>query len=163
MTIHAIFENGVFRPVERVDLPESCEVELEIRQVKDEKKVPTLDDRAQHRSNDYQGQDVLSDYDKVAEEVVRKLKGKYPLEVQELLKTIEMVWMNQFRRKPLRLDVEVVRNETILRRYQESKADRSSPAPPTKHIGVGSRHHIVEDTSVLQDKAIREMEERGAE
>jgi predicted DNA-binding antitoxin AbrB/MazE fold protein len=32
-TVHAIFANGVFRPTERVDLPESCEVEFEPRLV----------------------------------------------------------------------------------------------------------------------------------
>lgn len=31
--IHAIFENGVFRPVERVNLPEQCHVEFEPRVV----------------------------------------------------------------------------------------------------------------------------------
>lgn len=31
MTIHAIYENGVFRPTEPVDLPERCEVEFEPR------------------------------------------------------------------------------------------------------------------------------------
>jgi predicted DNA-binding antitoxin AbrB/MazE fold protein len=30
-TVHAIFENGVFRPVEPVALPESTSVELEVR------------------------------------------------------------------------------------------------------------------------------------
>ena len=30
-TIHAIFENGVFRPVEPISLPESTSVELEVR------------------------------------------------------------------------------------------------------------------------------------
>jgi predicted DNA-binding antitoxin AbrB/MazE fold protein len=30
-TVHAIFENGVFRPVEPVALPESTPVELEVR------------------------------------------------------------------------------------------------------------------------------------
>lgn len=43
-TIHAIYENGVFRPIEPVNLPERCEVEVEVRQVKEEPKVPTLDD-----------------------------------------------------------------------------------------------------------------------
>ncbi|HYN19824.1 MAG TPA: antitoxin family protein [Thermoanaerobaculia bacterium] len=33
MTIHAIYENGVFRPKEPVDLPESSEVEVELRRV----------------------------------------------------------------------------------------------------------------------------------
>jgi predicted DNA-binding antitoxin AbrB/MazE fold protein len=31
--IHAIYENGVFRPTEPVDLPESSEVEVELRMV----------------------------------------------------------------------------------------------------------------------------------
>jgi predicted DNA-binding antitoxin AbrB/MazE fold protein len=30
-TIHAIFENGVFRPVEPVALPEATSVEIEVR------------------------------------------------------------------------------------------------------------------------------------
>jgi predicted DNA-binding antitoxin AbrB/MazE fold protein len=42
--IHAIYENGVFRPVEPVDLPERCEVEVEVRQVKEQPTKPTLDD-----------------------------------------------------------------------------------------------------------------------
>jgi predicted DNA-binding antitoxin AbrB/MazE fold protein len=33
-TIHAIYERGVFRPLETVELPERCEVEFEPRQVK---------------------------------------------------------------------------------------------------------------------------------
>jgi len=44
MTIHAVYENGVFRPTQQVDLPDHCEVEVEIRQVKETPKVPTLDD-----------------------------------------------------------------------------------------------------------------------
>lgn len=43
-TIHAIFEDGVFKPTEPVDLPERCEVEVEVRQVTSAEKVPTLDD-----------------------------------------------------------------------------------------------------------------------
>ncbi len=42
-TIHAVYENGVFRPTEKVDLPDACEVEVEVRQV-NERKTPTLDD-----------------------------------------------------------------------------------------------------------------------
>jgi predicted DNA-binding antitoxin AbrB/MazE fold protein len=42
-TIHAIYENGVFRPTEKVELPDPCEVEVEIHQVNGPKK-PTLDD-----------------------------------------------------------------------------------------------------------------------
>jgi predicted DNA-binding antitoxin AbrB/MazE fold protein len=29
-TIHAVFENGVFRPLEPVNLPEQCEVEVHV-------------------------------------------------------------------------------------------------------------------------------------
>jgi predicted DNA-binding antitoxin AbrB/MazE fold protein len=32
-TVHAVYEKGVFRPTERVDLPEHSEVEFEPRQV----------------------------------------------------------------------------------------------------------------------------------
>jgi predicted DNA-binding antitoxin AbrB/MazE fold protein len=42
--IHAVYENGVFRPIERVDLPERCEVEFQIRQVKTDPLKPALDD-----------------------------------------------------------------------------------------------------------------------
>lgn len=35
-SIHAVFENGVFRPVEFVDLPEKAEVELEPRLVSED-------------------------------------------------------------------------------------------------------------------------------
>ena len=31
--IHAVYENGVFRPTEPVDLPEASEVEVELRRV----------------------------------------------------------------------------------------------------------------------------------
>jgi len=44
MTIHAVYQIGVFRPTEKVDLPDRCEVEVEIRQVKEPPQVPTLDD-----------------------------------------------------------------------------------------------------------------------
>jgi len=37
-TIHAIFENGVFRPVGPVQLPENCEVVFEPRPVSDDKR-----------------------------------------------------------------------------------------------------------------------------
>ena len=30
MSLHAVFENGVFRPVERVDLPERSQVLIEV-------------------------------------------------------------------------------------------------------------------------------------
>ena len=44
MTIRAISENGVFRPTEKVVLPDRREVEVEIRQVKEPPGIPTLDD-----------------------------------------------------------------------------------------------------------------------
>lgn len=42
--IHAVYENGVFRPIQPVSLPERCEVEVEIHAVKTEQKRPSLDD-----------------------------------------------------------------------------------------------------------------------
>jgi predicted DNA-binding antitoxin AbrB/MazE fold protein len=42
--IHAIYENGVFRPVQPVDLPDRCEVEVEVRSIKAELQRPSLDD-----------------------------------------------------------------------------------------------------------------------
>jgi predicted DNA-binding antitoxin AbrB/MazE fold protein len=44
MTIHAIYENGVFRPTSQVNLPDRTEVEVEIRQVKEPPGIPTPDD-----------------------------------------------------------------------------------------------------------------------
>jgi predicted DNA-binding antitoxin AbrB/MazE fold protein len=44
MTIRAVFENGVFRPTEKVEFPDPCEVEIEVRQITAEPKVPSLDD-----------------------------------------------------------------------------------------------------------------------
>ena len=43
-TVHAVFENGVFRPTEKVDLPDPCEVEVEVHQVSEPARKPTLDD-----------------------------------------------------------------------------------------------------------------------
>jgi len=31
VTVKAIYQNGVFRPVEPVDLPENCQVEFDVR------------------------------------------------------------------------------------------------------------------------------------
>ena len=42
-TIHAVYENGVFRPTEAVDLPEMCEVELDVRRL-DVPTTPALED-----------------------------------------------------------------------------------------------------------------------
>ncbi len=44
MTIHAIYENGVFRPTTAVDFPDPCQVEIEVRQIREEPKIPTLDE-----------------------------------------------------------------------------------------------------------------------
>jgi predicted DNA-binding antitoxin AbrB/MazE fold protein len=43
-SIHAIYENGVFRPIQPITLPEHCEVEFEIHEIKTEQQMPTLDD-----------------------------------------------------------------------------------------------------------------------
>ena len=38
------YENGVFRPIQPVDLPDQCEVEVEVRSIKPELQQPSLDD-----------------------------------------------------------------------------------------------------------------------
>jgi predicted DNA-binding antitoxin AbrB/MazE fold protein len=43
-SIHAVYENGVFRPIQPVSLPDRCEVEVEIHAVKAETECPSLDD-----------------------------------------------------------------------------------------------------------------------
>ncbi|HXG11746.1 MAG TPA: antitoxin family protein [Gemmataceae bacterium] len=43
-TIHAVFENGVFRPTQPVDLPEGTEVEFELRSIRNGPERPSLDD-----------------------------------------------------------------------------------------------------------------------
>jgi predicted DNA-binding antitoxin AbrB/MazE fold protein len=43
-SFHAVYENGVFRPIGPVDLPERCEVEVEVRKVTPEATPPSLDD-----------------------------------------------------------------------------------------------------------------------
>ena len=42
--IHAVYENGVFRPTERVELPSPCEVEVEVRQISEAVSKASLDD-----------------------------------------------------------------------------------------------------------------------
>ncbi len=42
--ICAVYENGVFRPVDKVDLPEGCEVEVAVRTVSSQTDKPSLDD-----------------------------------------------------------------------------------------------------------------------
>ena len=44
MTFHAVYENGVFRPTGKVDLPDPCEVEVEVRQIIEAPGKPGLDD-----------------------------------------------------------------------------------------------------------------------
>jgi predicted DNA-binding antitoxin AbrB/MazE fold protein len=44
MSVHAVYENGVFRPIEKIDLPDPCNVEIEVRQVNSPPDVPSLDD-----------------------------------------------------------------------------------------------------------------------
>lgn len=44
MTIHAVYENGVFRPTDKVAFPDHCEVEIEVRQVKEAPTISALDD-----------------------------------------------------------------------------------------------------------------------
>ncbi len=42
-TIHAIYENGAFRPMGHVDLPDPCEVEFEPRIVQQDSEILNLD------------------------------------------------------------------------------------------------------------------------
>lgn len=42
--VHAIYENGVFRPVGHVELPDPCEVEFEPRLVQPGTKSDEMDD-----------------------------------------------------------------------------------------------------------------------
>lgn len=44
MTFHAIYENGILRPTAKLDLPDPCEIDLEIRHITEEVKAPSLDD-----------------------------------------------------------------------------------------------------------------------
>ena len=39
-TIQTIYENGVFRPTEHIDLPDRCQVEVEIRNIRAETTAP---------------------------------------------------------------------------------------------------------------------------
>ena len=41
MTVRAIYQNGVFRPKEPVDLPENCEVDFDPRMIETEQPRPT--------------------------------------------------------------------------------------------------------------------------
>jgi predicted DNA-binding antitoxin AbrB/MazE fold protein len=43
MTVHAIYENGVFRPLTEVSLPDQCEVELSIQPAKPVAGHPALE------------------------------------------------------------------------------------------------------------------------
>jgi predicted DNA-binding antitoxin AbrB/MazE fold protein len=39
-----MFEDGVFRPTEKVEFPDHCEVEIEVRQVREATARPSLDE-----------------------------------------------------------------------------------------------------------------------
>lgn len=39
-----MFEDGVFRPTEKVEFPDPCEVEIEVRQVTQATRVPSLEE-----------------------------------------------------------------------------------------------------------------------
>jgi len=41
-TVHAVYEDGVFRPTEKVQLPEHCEVEFEPRPVGQAAREPDM-------------------------------------------------------------------------------------------------------------------------
>lgn len=41
-TVHAVYENGVFRPTEKVQLPEHCQVEFEPRPVREADNEPDM-------------------------------------------------------------------------------------------------------------------------
>ena len=43
-SIHAVYENGVFRPVDAVELPDRCHVEFEPRIVDASSIAPSLDE-----------------------------------------------------------------------------------------------------------------------
>jgi predicted DNA-binding antitoxin AbrB/MazE fold protein len=63
MTVRAIYENGVFRPTEPVDLPEKSRVEFEPKVLHDEQE----DRAAQQRIYDLLGQSFPSGETDVAE------------------------------------------------------------------------------------------------
>jgi predicted DNA-binding antitoxin AbrB/MazE fold protein len=44
VTVKAIYENGVFRPVHPVDLPENCQVEFDVRIISSDGEQAGLDD-----------------------------------------------------------------------------------------------------------------------
>ena len=44
MTFHAIYQDGVFRPTGTVELPDPCEVEVEIVHISGKASLPTLND-----------------------------------------------------------------------------------------------------------------------
>jgi predicted DNA-binding antitoxin AbrB/MazE fold protein len=57
--IHAIYENGVFRPTEPVDLPERCEVVFEPRPVDEDERGGRLDRIHEILSRSYDTGDPL--------------------------------------------------------------------------------------------------------
>ncbi len=67
MTIHAVYENGVFRPMEKVDLPDHCEVEVEIRQCQVEQRPPAPMSEGLARVYDILGRRYASGHTDTAE------------------------------------------------------------------------------------------------
>ncbi|MFO1420481.1 MAG: antitoxin family protein [Candidatus Competibacteraceae bacterium] len=41
-TLHAVYENGIFRPIEPVNLPDACEVEIQVESRRTTQQRPTL-------------------------------------------------------------------------------------------------------------------------
>ncbi len=56
MTIQAIYENGIFRPLERLDLPDRSRVEFDLRVLNDDQ----ADRAAQQRIYELLGQSLAS-------------------------------------------------------------------------------------------------------
>ncbi|MDZ7618215.1 MAG: antitoxin family protein [Patescibacteria group bacterium] len=52
MALHAIYENGVFRPSQPVDLPDRCEVEFEVRAVSTDPRSCIICHNAPTRGNE---------------------------------------------------------------------------------------------------------------
>ena len=57
MTIQAIYENGIFRPLERLDLPDRSRVEFDLRVLNDDQ----ADRAAQQRIYELLGQSLASE------------------------------------------------------------------------------------------------------
>src|SRR5687767_5363033 len=74
--IKAVFENGIFRPLQPVDLPEGKEVEIAIQQTEDERLRAALGDSVSWPDPNYAEDAELEDQ---AEEIARAFSGDIPL------------------------------------------------------------------------------------